>query len=85
LKSSLPSCLPPFKETAKSIERPGQVLLILAEDDRGFQSTEREALKASYPGAIVHTFPSGGHLSGFTHPKEFNQVLLTTLISLAAH
>lgn len=57
------------------VERPGQVLLILAEDDRGFKSTEREALKASYPGAMVHSFPSGGHLSGFTHPEEFNQVL----------
>jgi len=59
----------------RPVERPGQVLLILAEDDRGFKSSEREALKASYPGAMVHSFPSGGHLSGFTHPKEFNHVL----------
>lgn len=59
----------------RPVERPGQVLLILAEDDRGFMSTEREALKASYPGAMVHSFPSGGHLFGFTHPKEFNQVV----------
>jgi len=59
----------------RPVERPGQVLLILAEDDRGFKSTEREALRASYPGAQVHTFASGGHLSGFTHPEEFNHVL----------
>lgn len=62
-------------EIFRPVERPGQVLLILAEDDRGFKSTEREALKASYPGAQVHTFASGGHLSGFTHPEEFNRVL----------
>lgn len=57
------------------VERPGQILLILAGDDRGFKSTEREALIASYPGAQVYSFPSGGHLSGFTHPEEFNGVL----------
>lgn len=57
------------------VERPGKVLLILAEDDRGFKPAEREALKASYPDAQVHTFASGGHLSGFTHPEEFNRVL----------
>lgn len=57
------------------VERPGKVLLILAEDDRGFKPAEREALKASYPGAQVHTFASGGHLSGFTRPEEFNRVL----------
>ena len=59
----------------RPVERPGQVLLILAEDDRGFKPAEREALKASYPGAQVHMFASGGHLSGFTHPEEFNRVL----------
>lgn len=59
----------------RPVERPGQVLLILAEDDRGFKSTERETLIASYPGAQVHTFASGGHLSGFTHLEEFKQVL----------
>ncbi len=57
------------------VERPGRVLLILAEDDRGFKPAEREAMIATYPGAQVHTFASGGHLSGFTHPEEFNWVL----------
>ena len=56
------------------VEKPGKVLLILAEDDRGFKPAEREALKASYPGAQVYSFASGGHLSGFTHPEEFNRV-----------
>ncbi len=57
------------------VERPGKVLLILADDDRGFNPAEREAFKASYPGAQLYRFTSGGHLSGFTHPEEFNAVL----------
>ncbi|MCE5209135.1 MAG: hypothetical protein AB1649_33990 [Chloroflexota bacterium] len=40
-----------------------------------FTIAERESLKASYPGAKLHTFASGGHLSGITHREEFNQVL----------
>ncbi len=59
----------------KPVERPGRALLMLAEDDRGFTPAEREALKASYPGAKVHTFTQGGHLSGYSHPEEFNAVL----------
>lgn len=59
----------------KPVERPGRVLLMLAEDDRGFTPAEREALKISYPGARIHTFTQGGHLSGFTHPQEFNAIL----------
>ncbi len=59
----------------RPFEKPGRVLLILARDDRGFSQVEREALIASYPGAQVHWFSSGGHLSGFTHPDEFNRVL----------
>lgn len=60
---------------SQPVERPGKVLLILADDDRGFTPQEREALKASYPGAQVHTFASGGHLAGFTRSEEFNAVL----------
>ena len=59
----------------RPVERPGRVLLMLADDDRGFTPAEREALKATYPRARVHTFTQGGHLSGFTHPEEFNAVL----------
>lgn len=57
------------------VERQGRVLLVLAEDDRGFSPAEREALKASYPGARVHSFASGGHMSGWTHTEEFNRVV----------
>jgi pimeloyl-ACP methyl ester carboxylesterase len=57
------------------VEKPGRVLLILAKDDRGFTPAEREALIESYPGAQVHWFVRGGHLSGFTRREEFNDVL----------
>ena len=57
------------------VERPGKVLLILAEDDRGFSLQERQALKDSYPGAQVHSFSSGGHLAGLSRRDEFNAVV----------
>lgn len=59
----------------KPVERPGQVLLILAKDDRGFSEIERAALIASYPGARVHWFESGGHLSGFTQRASFDAIV----------
>ena len=51
--------------TFRPVERPGQVLLMLAEDDRGFTPEERDAFRASYPDARVHLFHNGGHLAGF--------------------
>jgi len=57
------------------VEKPGKVLLMLARDDRGFSPEERQALIASYPGAQVHWFESGGHLAGLTQPEVFNAVL----------
>lgn len=66
------------------VERPGKVLLILADDDRGFTAEEREMLVASYPGAQLHRFTSGGHLSSFSHPVEFNTVLDSFLLGKTA-
>lgn len=57
------------------VKRPGKVLLMLADDDRGFTPGEREALIETYPDAWTHQFTTGGHLTGFTHPEEFNAVL----------
>ena len=54
------------------VERPGKVLLMLAEDDHGFTPGERQALIATYPDAWIHRFTSGGHLSELSHPEEFN-------------
>jgi len=59
----------------RPVERPGKVLLILADDDRGFSPQERQALKDSYPGARVHTFTSGGHMAGFSRREEFDAVV----------
>jgi hypothetical protein len=53
----------------------GGALLILADDDRGFSGEEREALKRTYPEALVRTFSSGGHLSGITHEREFASIV----------
>ena len=59
----------------KAVERPGKVLLILAEDDRGFSPQERQRLKDSYPGARVHSFASGGHMAGLSRRDEFDAVV----------
>lgn len=61
--------------TFRPVDRPGQVLLMLAEDDRGFSPQERQSLIDTYPGAKQHTFASGGHLAGFSRQAEFDAVL----------
>ena len=57
------------------VARPGKVLIIEAKDDTGFDATEREQLKATYPEARVHTFESGGHWVGLTHSEEYDAAL----------
>ncbi|MBP1137886.1 pimeloyl-ACP methyl ester carboxylesterase [Arthrobacter sp. PvP023] len=60
---------------ASSFERPEDVLLIAASDDRGFTPREREALLATYPGARAHVFGQGGHWAAVTHPTEYDAVV----------
>ncbi|MFF1385184.1 alpha/beta fold hydrolase [Arthrobacter sp. NPDC058288] len=60
---------------ASSFERPEDVLLIAASDDRGFTPREREALLATYPGARAHVFGQGGHWASVTHPTEYDAVV----------
>ena len=57
------------------VEKPGRVLIIAAADDWGFSRAERNVLKASYPGAQVHIFRSGGHWVGFTHRDEYDTIV----------
>jgi pimeloyl-ACP methyl ester carboxylesterase len=57
------------------VEGAGRVLLVLAEDDRGFTAGERQALKDTYPGAQVHSFASGGHLAAFQRQAEFDALV----------
>ncbi|WP_346926852.1 alpha/beta hydrolase [uncultured Arthrobacter sp.] len=56
---------------ASTFERPEDVLLIAASDDRGFTPREREALLAAYPGARAYVFGEGGHWVAATHPTEY--------------
>jgi len=57
------------------VERPGKVLFIAAEDDRGFTAEERAALIATYPGAQTHIFESGGHWVGVVQREAYHAVL----------
>ncbi len=58
-----------------AFDRPDDVLIIAASDDRGFTSRERETLLAAYPGARVHVFAQGGHWAAVTHPAEYDDVV----------
>ena len=57
------------------VTRPGRVLIIGANDDRGFSDGERRALISTYPGAQVKIFDSGGHWVSATHAGEYKAVL----------
>lgn len=60
---------------SSTFERPDDVLVIAAADDRGFTAHEREALLAAYPGARAYVFGGGGHLAAVTHPTEYADVV----------
>ena len=60
---------------SSAFERPDDVLVIAAADDRGFTPREREALLAAYPGARAYVFGEGGHLTAVTHPTEYAAVV----------
>ncbi|MGD0571865.1 MAG: alpha/beta hydrolase [Sedimentisphaerales bacterium] len=53
----------------------GRVLIMEAEDDRGWNASERSALKGLYPGAQVHTFSKGGHMVNMTRRDEYDTIL----------
>lgn len=57
------------------VEKPGQVLILQAQDDRGFQPDEQAALQETYPEALVHEFESGGHWVMLTRREEYEAVL----------
>jgi pimeloyl-ACP methyl ester carboxylesterase len=61
--------------TYEPVARPGQVLIIAAKDDKRFKPVEQERLWATYPGAQIHQFESGGHLAGWTRRDEYNAIL----------
>ena len=53
----------------------GRVLIMEAEDDRGWNASERSALKRLYPTAQVHTFSKGGHLVNMTRRDQYDAIL----------
>jgi pimeloyl-ACP methyl ester carboxylesterase len=65
----------PYDDAAPALERPDDVLVIAAADDRGFTPREREALLAAYPGARAYVFGQGGHWAAVTHPTEYADVV----------
>jgi pimeloyl-ACP methyl ester carboxylesterase len=52
-----------------------RALILQAKDDRGFKPAEQAALRATYPGATVHLFESGGHLAGVTRSDEYEAAI----------
>ncbi len=60
----------------------GRVLILESDDDSGFDAAERQALRALYPGAQVHTFPQGGHLAGALQRDAYDAVVETFLRSV---
>jgi pimeloyl-ACP methyl ester carboxylesterase len=49
----------------------GRILLIESDDDQAFGLRQREALKATYPQAQVHTFHAAGHIPAITREPEY--------------
>jgi len=51
-------------------------LIVESENDKVISKRERERLKQTYPGAKVHTFHEGGHLSnGLFRVEETNSLI----------
>ena len=54
---------------------PGQVLLMLADDDPGTPEPVRAALSALYPGARLHLFHGTGHVTSILNEAEYQAIL----------
>jgi pimeloyl-ACP methyl ester carboxylesterase len=53
----------------------GRILIIESDNDSAFKRPEREALKALYPQADVHTFCNSGHSPHYDTPAEYIAVV----------
>lgn len=56
-------------------EWPGKILIMESDDDPAFKPATREAVRAMYPRARVHTFVGAGHTPGYRQPDEYVRVL----------
>lgn len=57
------------------LDWPGNLLIIESDNDPAFSPQVREALKALYPQAQIHTFHNAGHTPGYTNPEEYISVV----------
>jgi pimeloyl-ACP methyl ester carboxylesterase len=54
---------------------PGKILLLESTNDQYFPESQREALRAVYPQARIHTFQNGGHTPSISRRAEFNSLV----------
>jgi pimeloyl-ACP methyl ester carboxylesterase len=54
---------------------PGRILILEGEDDPVAESQAREALRALYPQARVHTFHGSGHVASIAKVEEYTTVI----------
>ncbi|MGD1994366.1 MAG: alpha/beta hydrolase [Anaerolineae bacterium] len=54
---------------------PGQVLLMMSDDDPAIPEPVREALRATYPEAEEHVFHGTGHAAAVLQPNEYRAVI----------
>ncbi len=59
--------------------RAGSVFILESELDTIIGRSAREALKAMYPGAYVHTFRGAGHTVSYHRPEEYDEALESCL------
>lgn len=57
----------------------GRILLIESDDDQAINLRQREALKATYPQAQVHTFHAAGHMPAITKELDYIALILDFL------
>jgi pimeloyl-ACP methyl ester carboxylesterase len=51
------------------------IMILQARDDTGFEESEQEALRKTYPNAAIHIFEEGGHLTRSAIQAEYDDVL----------
>jgi len=70
-----------WSESLDAEKYQGPTLLLESDNDTAFTIAERQAFRASYPHAHVHTFRGAGHLSSITRHDEFVATVLEFVAS----
>jgi len=53
----------------------GKILILESDDDQAIDAPKREAIKATYPQAQIHTFHNAGHIPALTRREEYISVI----------